>query len=378
METSFRTNYHLFLPSYSVGADCYREIEAVTKPFGHKAVVIGGKTAMEKAKDAILQAVAGTSIQITDFVWYGGNATYENIEHIRSVQAVQEADMVFAVGGGRAVDTCKVYCDQEDKPIFTFPTIASNCAAVTSLSVMYREDDSLAGYYFLKKPPLHCFINTRIIAEAPEDLLWAGIGDALSKGYEVQLAARGRNLFHTVAMGVALSHCCTDPLVEYGAAALAACREGRPSYELQEVALDIIISTGLVSNLTTGPNCEYYYNSSIAHCIYNGSTVIPSVVHNHRHGAIVSFGVLCLLTYDGQYGERDRIMAFNHSIGLPVTMAEIGLREEDLPALAQKSSTVTEWTCTPYAMDQKTLMEKILECDAAGKTFLKNFQKTLD
>ena len=46
METSFRTNYHLFLPSYSVGADCYREIEAVTKPFGHKAVVIGGKTAM--------------------------------------------------------------------------------------------------------------------------------------------------------------------------------------------------------------------------------------------------------------------------------------------------------------------------------------------
>ena len=361
-----------------MGADCYREIEAVTKPFGHKAVVIGGKTAMEKAKDAILQAVAGTSIQITDFVWYGGNATYENIEHIRSVQAVQEADMVFAVGGGRAVDTCKVYCDQEDKPIFTFPTIASNCAAVTSLSVMYREDDSLAGYYFLKKPPLHCFINTRIIAEAPEDLLWAGIGDALSKGYEVQLAARGRNLFHTVAMGVALSHCCTDPLVEYGAAALAACREGRPSYELQEVALDIIISTGLVSNLTTGPNCEYYYNSSIAHCIYNGSTVIPSVVHNHRHGAIVSFGVLCLLTYDGQYGERDRIMAFNHSIGLPVTMAEIGLREEDLPALAQKSSTVTEWTCTPYAMDQKTLMEKILECDAAGKTFLKNFQKTLD
>ena len=322
METSFRTNYHLFLPSYSVGADCYREIEAVTKPFGHKAVVIGGKTAMEKAKDAILQAVAGTSIQITDFVWYGGNATYENIERIRSVQAVQEADMVFAVGGGRAVDTCKVYCDQEDKPIFTFPTIASNCAAVTSLSVMYREDDSLAGYYFLKKPPLHCFINTRIIAEAPEELLWAGIGDALSKGYEVQLAARDRNLFHTVAMGVALSHCCTDPLVEYGAAALAACREGRPSYELQEVALDIIISTGLVSNLTTGPNCEYYYNSSIAHCIYNGSTVIPSVVHNHRHGAIVSFGVLCLLTYDGQYGERDRIMAFNHSIGLPVTMAE--------------------------------------------------------
>ena len=365
--SSFKTDYSLFLPSYSVGAGCYREIETVVKNYGRKAVVIGGKTAMEKAKDAILEGVKGTSIEITGFVWYGGNATYENIERIRGEKCVQEADMVFAVGGGRAVDTCKVYCDQEHKPVFTFPTIASNCAAVTSLSVMYREDDSLVGYYYLHQPPLHCFINTQIIAEAPEELLWAGIGDALSKGYEVQLATRDANLFHTVAMGAALSHCCTEPLVEYGAKALADCRAGVASYELQEIALDIIISTGLVSNMTTGTGGEYYYNSSIAHCIYNGSTVIPAVVQNHRHGAIVSFGVLCLLTYDGQLEERDRIMKFNRSIGLPITMEEIGLKEEDLPALAEKGSTVTEWKCTPYPMDKEKLIRTILECSAAGE-----------
>ena len=367
MSASFKTNYSLFLPSYSVGADCYREIETVVKPYGRRAVVIGGKTAMEKAKDALLEGVAGTSVEITGFVWYGGNATYENIERIRAEKCVQEADMVFAVGGGRAVDACKVYCDQEHKPIFTFPTIASNCAAVTSLSVMYREDDSLAGYYYLRRPPLHCFINTRIIAEAPEELLWAGIGDALSKGCEVQLAARGADLFHTVAMGVALSHCCTEPLVRCGAKALEDCRAKIASYELQEIALDIIISTGLVSNMTTGTNGEYYYNSSIAHCIYNGSTVIPSVVQNHRHGASVAFGVLCLLTYDGQTEERDRIMKFSRSIGLPITMEEIGLRKEDLPALAEKGSTVTEWKCTPYPMDKEKLINAILECSAAGE-----------
>ena len=364
--SSFKTNYSLFLPSYSVGADCYKEIENVVKPYGRKAVVIGGKTAMEKARQALLDGVAGTSIEITDFVWYGGNATYENLERIRAEKSVQEADMVFAVGGGRAVDTCKVYCDQANKPLFTFPTIASNCAGITSLSVMYREDDSLIGYYYLRQPPLHCFINTQIIAEAPEELLWAGIGDALSKGYEVQLATRDASLFHTPAMGAALSHCCTEPLVQYGAQAMEDCRAGRASYELQEIALDIIISTGLVSNMTTGTGGEYYYNSSIAHCIYNGSTVIPAVVQNHRHGAIVSFGVLCLLTYDGQIEERDRIMRFNKSIGLPITMEEIGLRREDLPALAEKGSTVTEWKCTPYAMDKEKLIQSILDCSAAG------------
>ena len=365
-----------YLPSYTVGTEAYGAVRQVVG--SAEAVVIGGHKAMAAGLDRLKAAVEGSDVHIVDALWYGGEATYTQIERLVAEPSVQAADAIFAMGGGKVVDTCKMVAHNLGKPLYTFPTIASNCSPVSCISILYNDDGSFREIVQLHVPPAHCFIDTRVIAEAPEELLWAGIGDALSKGYEVQLAARDRNLFHTVAMGVALSHCCTDPLVEYGAAALAACREGRPSYELQEVALDIIISTGLVSNLTTGPNCEYYYNSSIAHCIYNGSTVIPSVVHNHRHGAIVSFGVLCLLTYDGQYGERDRIMAFNHSIGLPVTMAEIGLREEDLPALAQKSSTVTEWTCTPYAMDQKTLMEKILECDTAGKTFLKKFQKTLD
>ena len=136
--SSFKTDYTVYLPSDSVGADCYKEIESVVKSYGTKAVVVGGKTAMEKSRDALIEGVKGTSIQIIDFVWYGGNATYENVDQIRSCPAVQEADMVFAVGGGRAVDACKVVCDQMGKPIFTFPTIASNCAGITAISVMYN------------------------------------------------------------------------------------------------------------------------------------------------------------------------------------------------------------------------------------------------
>lgn len=369
--SSFKTDYTVYLPSYSVGADCYKEIESVVKSYGTKAVVVGGKTAMEKSRDALIEGVKGTSIQIINFVWYGGNATYENVDQIRSCPAVQEADMVFAVGGGRAVDACKVVCDQMGKPIFTFPTIASNCAGITAISVMYNSDDSLNGYYFPRRSPLHCFINTKIIAESPEKLLWAGIGDAISKGYEAQLASRDQSLFHTPLMGAALSHACTEPLVSYGTKAMEDCRANRFSYELQEVALDIIITTGLVSNMVTGVNAEYYYNSSIAHCIYNGSTVVPSVIKNHLHGEIVSFGVLCLLTYDGQLEERDRLMKFYREMGLPITMEDIGLTENDLPALAEKGSTVTEWKCTPYPMNKETLIQKIMECDAAGKDFYK-------
>ena len=42
----------VFLPSYSIGGDAYKEIANICAPYGTKAVVIGGKTAISKAKQA--------------------------------------------------------------------------------------------------------------------------------------------------------------------------------------------------------------------------------------------------------------------------------------------------------------------------------------
>lgn len=52
------SDYSVFLPSYSVGDECYRQIPYVTRKYGRTAVVIGGKTAMSKAKPEILKALA--------------------------------------------------------------------------------------------------------------------------------------------------------------------------------------------------------------------------------------------------------------------------------------------------------------------------------
>ena len=72
--------YSEFLPSYSVGVDCYKAIPEIVKPYGKKAVAVGGKTAMEKSKKALLEGIKGSDIEIIDFVWYGGDSSYENEE----------------------------------------------------------------------------------------------------------------------------------------------------------------------------------------------------------------------------------------------------------------------------------------------------------
>lgn len=358
-------SYNVFLPAYSVGVDCYKEIAWITKKYGKKAVAIGGKTAIEKSRDDLIKGIQGSEVEISDFIWYGGNSTYENVEMLKSMKIVQESDMIFAIGGGRAVDTCKTLGDMLGKPVFTFPTVSSNCAACTCIAVIYNSDGTFREYYYPKTPPQHTFINTRIIAESPEDLFWAGIGDALSKEYEVLLATKGKKLFHTPLLGAQLSKACTLPLIELGKKAMADCKNNIPSYELQQVALDIIISTGIVSNLTSKQD-SYYYNSSLAHAFYYGSTVIEGC-ENHLHGEIVAFGVLCLLTYEKKFDEREKICKFNKSINLPVCLEDLSLTTEDLQMITDKAKTVIEWTCTPEKVTEEKFIKAILDCDEYGR-----------
>ena len=365
--TNKMSYYSVNLPSYTIGEGCYKEIPHTTRFYGKTAVVIGGKIAMSKAKDKILEGIKDSDVEILDFIWYGGDSTYENGNALIDMDVVKKADMIFAVGGGRACDTCKYVANEMDKPLFCFPTVASNCASVTAISVIYNPDGSFREYYYPKNAN-HTFIESSIIADSPEELLWAGIGDALSKECEAVFASKEDELSHTPMMGVQLSKICTTPLVEYGKKALDDLRANKVSYELEQVALDIIISTGLVSNMVSAAP-KYYYNSSLAHCVYYGSTVTKGG-EKHLHGEIVSLGVLCLLTFGKEYEERERIAKFNLSMGLPVCFEDIEITEDDFDAMAEKAMTTTEWDFKPEnaGVTKESFIQCMKETDEYGRS----------
>ena len=352
------------LPNYMIGEDVYRKAGAILKKHGKTAVVVGGKTAMEKAADEIIESLKADGIAVTGKVWFGGDSTYENVEMLKRDPAVQKADMILAVGGGKACDTCKVLAEQTDKALFTFPTIASNCAPCTALAIMYDAQGRFKDNFYSARPPLFVFINDRVIAQAPVKYLQAGIGDALSKEAEVALALRHVELDQNLLLGLSLCAACTEPLLKYGEEAMKACEENRTCAALQEVALDIVISTGLVSNMTVCP--EFYYNTNLAHCFYYGATIFP-VYHDHLHGFWVAYGVLVLLDYDNQTQLRDRVMDFYRKVGLPVTLAQVGQTKEDLPALTDKASKVPGWHVDGYELTKEKFMRSILNVDALGR-----------
>lgn len=104
--------YNVCLPNYSIGEDCYKEIPYFARHYGKKAVVIGGKTAMAKAKAFLLEGIKDSDMEILDFIWFGGDSTYENGNALIANKTVQDADIIFGVGGGRACDTCKYVANE--------------------------------------------------------------------------------------------------------------------------------------------------------------------------------------------------------------------------------------------------------------------------
>ena len=78
-------------------------------------------------------------------------------------------------------------------------------------------------------------------------------------------------------MGTAIAKCCTSAFLHYGEKAMEQIRNHVDGYELQQVTLGIVITAGMVSNLTveTVKN-EYFYNDSIAHGFYYGARALTS------------------------------------------------------------------------------------------------------
>ncbi len=345
---------NVFLPNYSIGEDIYSEVPKIASSYGKKIVFIGGKTALEKAAHLVKEEIEKVGFKVLDILWYGGEAAYENVDMLKENTNVQEADIIFSFGGGKALDTCKILTGQLNKTLFAFPTIASTCASITGVCAVYKPDGIFHGLYWRGKPAEHTFINTKIISEAPQKYLWAGIGDTLAKGFEPEFSARGKQLDYYNSLGVKMSMLCYNPLVTYGEEALEDCKNNKVSSALEEVILSIIVNTGLVSNHVIND-----YNSCVAHAICYGFTTLPKVEHNHLHGEIVSYGVLVQLMLDGKYETIDELLPFYKKINLPTSYKWFGVDSNDIKQVVTKAVSVNDVKVAAFTITEENLTAAI-------------------
>ena len=84
---------------------------------------------------------------------------------------------------------------------------------------------------------------------------------------------------------------------------------------------------------------------------------------------MVSFGILAMLTADGQFDERDKVLRFSRSIGLPTRLADIHASPSDLPAVAEKALAGIDVRKYPYEVTKDMIISGIMELDEySGRT----------
>lgn len=342
--------------NYSIGENTYRDVAGVCGIYGKRILLIGGKKALAAGEKRLRDNLQGSGLEIVDTVLYGHDCTYAAIDKLAEHAKAVNADMVFGMGGGKALDTAKGAGVRAGLPVFTFPTIAATCAATTALSVVYREDGSFDSFYYYDRPAYHCFIDLSIIANAPSKYLQAGMGDTIGKFFECHFSARGDKLEHPSALGREVSNMCYAPLLEYGEQALIDCEKHRVSLSLEQAVLANIVSTGLVSLMVLDD-----YNCAIAHSVYYGLVLLPGFEEKWLHGNVVSYGVLVQLAVDGDIAEAKRLKEFLTKLKIPTTLKEmdVPVEREHLSAMLTETVTGPDMVHIPYPVTEDMVFEAI-------------------
>jgi len=112
-----------------------------------------------------------------------------------------------------------------------------------------------------------------------------------------------------------------------------------------------------------------------AHAIHNGLTTARAT-HAYLHGEKVAFGLLCQLVLEGKpRSVLNQVLGFATEVGLPITLADIGLTDlpkEQLHTIAVRATAEGETIHNePFDVLPDMVADAIMAADAMGRAWKK-------
>jgi glycerol dehydrogenase len=329
------------------------------------ALIVASKSAVAFLSEIWAHTLpeAGFAYQVLHF---GGECSTAEIERVKAQALRQQARVIIGAGGGKALDTARAAAADLNISVVSCPTVASSDAPCSALSIIYTDDGIFREIRIFRRNPDLVLVDTEVIARSPARLLVAGMGDALSTWFEAKTCVDGhvRNMRGgaSTRSALALAELCYRTLLEDGADALAALRTKAVTPGLER----IVEANTLLSGLGFESS-----GLAAAHAVHNGLTAVPET-RPYLHGEKVAFGVLVQLVLEGQpHSVMGEVLRFSTSVGLPVTLTEIGLERmtpDMLERIAQRSTATGETIHNePFDVHPEMVADAIRAADAIGR-----------
>ncbi|HET9803146.1 MAG TPA: glycerol dehydrogenase [Candidatus Acidoferrum sp.] len=339
------------------------------------ALIVASRSAVASLSQIWAQTLPGAGFVYQVF-YFGGECSIPEIERVKAEALRQQARVIVGAGGGKTLDTARAAAADLNLSVVSCPTVASSDAPCSALSIIYTNEGVFREIRLFRRNPDLVLVDTQVIARSPARLLVAGMGDALSTWFEAKtcVAGRVRNMRGgaSTRSALALAELCYRTLLEDGADALAALRTKSVTPALER----IVEANTLLSGLGFESS-----GLAAAHAVHNGLTAVPET-RPYLHGEKVAFGVLVQLVLEGQpHSVIEEVLRFSTSVGLPITLAEIGLERmtpETLDSIALRSTATGETIHNePFEVTPEMVADAIRAADAIGRDW-KPTQRAFD
>ena len=176
--------------------------------------------------------------------------------------------------------------------------------------------------------------------------------------------ARGKNFFGTESLATArlLAERCYDTIIEFGLPALKQIQDhGTPNESVERAVEASVLLSGL--GFESG-------GLSLSHALTRGFSAHP-VMSTFLHGEAVAFGsIVQLIAEELPQAEVQAHIDFCHSLGLPITLAQLGAKNATEAEIIQMATLTA---AAPYignltpAADANRIAQCINRADALGR-----------
>jgi len=350
----------VFPGKYIQGAGALSELPLLIELWGGKGLILASPTVYT---NILPGCETGSAVPAEKF---SGECCESELARVGSIIRAKQISVLVGMGGGKCIDTAKIAADRENIPVIIIPTIASTDAPCSGCAVLYSAAGVFESIYYQKSNPAAVLVDLNIIASAPPRFLVSGMGDALATWFEARSCDRTQSKNEcgglSTLTGLHLARLCYDTLLQYGVAAKTACEN-----KIVTPALEHIVEANI---LLSGIGFESS-GLAAAHSIHNGFTALEES-HQYLHGEKVAFGLLAGLHLTGAPQEEiDKVLSFCEEVGLPTTLADLGLPHCDRAYLMKAA----EKACAPQEgihheageITPEKVLHAMLAADAAGK-----------
>lgn len=311
---------------YHYGIGAISNVEKILEEYKAKNIlIVHGSKSWKKAEPFLL--FLRNKYYNYYYHRYTGECSYYGAELINNIVEKRDVDFIIGVGGGKLVDLVGYASHLTNTPFGVIPTLASNCAPWTPLSIMYKESgesEGISEHYYRQSTFL--ITDPELVIDSPIKYFVSGIADTLAKWYESDAILKQpqfrKNNFINLAQHIAIT--CKDIILNKSTKAIRDMKNKIVSDEFIQLSEIVFGVAGMIGGLG-----DKYARNAVAHAMHDSLGKYANNFHDFLHGEIVAYGILYQMALEERWDEINQLLPFYKKLNLPCSLNSMGIYVDD-------------------------------------------------